>query len=44
MNDKVTEGKGGSGISKDRIFVRAPDTKISQEHGAPVQPTIYIKR
>ena len=31
MNDEVAEVEGGSGISKDRLFVRAPDIKISQE-------------
>ena len=35
MNDEVPEAKGGGGISEDGLFVRAPDTKISQEQGAP---------
>ena len=35
MNDKVAEAKGGMGISKDRLFVRTPDTKIGQEHRTP---------
>jgi hypothetical protein len=32
MNDKVAEADG-RGISKDGLFVRALDTKISREHG-----------
>jgi len=32
MNDEVAEA-GGGGISEDGLFVRAPDIKISQEHG-----------
>jgi len=35
MNDKVAEAEGGGGISEDGLFVRAPDTKINQEHPAP---------
>jgi hypothetical protein len=29
MNDKVAMAEGGRGISKDRLFVRAHDIKIS---------------
>ena len=34
MKDELAKVVGGCGISEGRLFVRAPDTKISQEHGA----------
>jgi len=35
MNDEVAEAKGGSGISKDKLFTRPHDIKTRQEHGVP---------
>lgn len=41
MNDEVAAAAGGRGISKDRLFVRANDNRISQEHGASDLQTAY---
>ena len=41
MNDEVAKTQGGRGISKDILFVRANDNRISQEHGAADLQSTY---